>query len=119
MNLEARVWFVGFHAAAALDSFLFFMSFGSEGLTSRPSPGVSSALGVGPVLGLTFAKFSSFSRPTDALLNLEPGGGQGNLATHTVAQDCVDCVLFIYLFIKNDLCHAFSAKHPPPSRDCR
>ena len=32
-------------------------------------------------------------RPADALLSSEPGGGQGNLATHTVAQDCMFCLL--------------------------
>ena len=31
--------------------------------------------------------------PADALLSSEPGGGQGNLATHTVAQDCI-CLLY-------------------------
>ena len=79
MNLEARVWFVGFHAAAALDSFLFFMSFGSEGLTSRPSPGVSSALGVGPVLGLRFVSFFLFLivLPTPPRLQPRAGGRSG------------------------------------------
>ena len=35
---------------------------------------------------------SFFCRPADALLSSEPGGGQGNLATHTVAQDCMFCL---------------------------
>ena len=34
-----------------------------------------------------------FGCPADALLSSEPGGGQGNLATHTVAQDCMFCLL--------------------------
>ena len=37
---------------------------------------------------------SSFCRPADAPLNSEPGGGQGNPATLTVAQDCMFCLLF-------------------------
>ena len=34
-----------------------------------------------------------FCRPADALLSSEPGGGQGKLATHTVAQDCMFSLL--------------------------
>ena len=54
---------------------------------------------MGTVLGLIFASFffAFFSRPADALLSREPGGGQGNLATHTVAQDCV--ILFFTFFV--------------------
>ena len=50
------------------------------------------------------------------------GGGQGNLATHTVAQDCMLCLLFfamhVILFVMHvilySLCYAFSARHFPP-----
>ena len=100
MNPEARPWLVDFHAAAALDSFLpFFVGFGAGELTPRPSPGVSSAFGVGSVhvLGLIFASYSSiFSSCRWPLLSPETADDQGNLASHTVAQDC--CVLCTYLF---------------------
>ena len=48
------------------------------------------------------------------------GVGQGNLATHAVAQDCV---LFCFIFfvmhvILFSLCFAFSARRFPLSRDC-
>ena len=39
-----------------------------------------------------------FFRPADTLRSPEPGGGQGNLATHSVAQDC--------LFVSYSLCDA-------------
>ena len=47
------------------------------------------------------------------------GGGQGNLATHTVAQDCVSfCFIFFVIHvIFSSLCNAFSARHFTPSRD--
>ena len=38
-----------------------------------------------------------FCRPADALLISEPGGGQGNLATHTVVQDCMFCLIFFVM----------------------
>ena len=63
-------------------------------------------------MGLVYASFFFFSRPTDAFLSPEPGGGQGNLATHTAAQGCV---YFIFVFIRS-LCYAFSARHPPLPR---
>ena len=49
-----------------------------------------------------------------------PGGAarQGNLATHTVAQDCVMFIFFVMRVILPSLCYAFSARHTPPSRDC-
>ena len=54
-------------------------------------------------------------RPADALLSSEPGGGQGNLATHTVAQDCVFLSSFIsdacYFVIS--LPYVFSEALPP------
>ena len=37
----------------------------------------------------SFFFFWFLFRPADAPLSSEPGGGQGNLATHTMAQDCV------------------------------
>ena len=49
--------------------------------------------------------FVFLCRPADALLSSEPGGGHGNLATHTEAQDCVflsyvlcDACYFCFLF---------------------
>ena len=44
--------------------------------------------------GLQVFRVRFFCRPADALLSSEPGGGQGNLATPTVAQDCICCLLF-------------------------
>ena len=62
--------------------------------------------------------FVFFCPPADAVLSLEPGGGQGTLATYTVAQDSMFCLLFfvmhVFLF---SLCYAFSTRHFPPSRD--
>ena len=53
-------------------------------------------------------------RPADALLSSEPGGGQGNLATLGVAQDCMFCLLFFVMHvILFSLCYAFSARHFP------
>ena len=49
---------------------------------------------------VTAGSSCSFScPPADALLSSEPGGGQGNLATHTVAQDCIFCLLFSLLSV--------------------
>ena len=59
--------------------------------------------------------FVFFCRLADALLSSEPGGGQGNLATHTVAQDYIFCLLFFLMHvILFSLCYAFSARHSPP-----
>ena len=61
--------------------------------------------------------FVFFCRPADALLRSEPGGCQGNLATYTVAQDSVFCLLFFVMpVILFSLCNAFSARHSPPRR---
>ena len=57
---------------------------------------------------------SFFCRPADALLRSEPGDGQGNLATHTVAQDCMFCLLFLRHVVLFSLCYAFSSRHFPP-----
>ena len=59
-----------------------------------------------------------FCRPAGALLSSEPGGGQGKLATHTVAQDCMFCLLsdarcFVFSFDMRFRLGTF-----PPSRDC-
>ena len=66
-----------------------------------------------------FCRVRFFCRPADALLSSEPGGGQGNQATHTVAQDCMFRILS---FVNTSFCfligYAFSARHLPPSRDC-
>ena len=92
------------------------MGFWAGGLTSRLSPSVSSAFGVDSILGLMFASFSYFSRPADTILNLEPGGGQGILAySYSGAGLCV--MYFIFYF--GTLRYAFSARHSPPSPDCR
>ena len=48
--------------------------------------------------GLWVFRVRFFFRPADALLSSKPGGGQGNLATHTVAQDC--------MFLSSFLCDA-------------
>ena len=40
-----------------------------------------------------------FCRPTDALFSSEPGGGQGTLSTHTVAQDCMFCLLSFVMHV--------------------
>ena len=60
-------------------------------------------------------------RPADALLSSEPGGGQGNLTTHIVAQDFASFCFsfFVTHVILSSLCCAFSARHFPPSQDCR
>ena len=59
--------------------------------------------------------FVCFCRPADALPSSEPGGGQGNLATHTVAQDCMFCLLlFTINVILFSLCYALSARNSPP-----
>ena len=39
--------------------------------------------------------FVLFFRPADALLHSEPGGGRGNQASHTVAQDCMFLSYFL------------------------
>ena len=60
-----------------------------------------------------------FFRRADALLSSEPGGGQGHLATHTVAQDCMFfCLLFFVMHVLFSFCNAFSAinRHSPPLR---
>ena len=40
-----------------------------------------------------------FCRPVDALLSPEPGGRQGNLATYTVGQDCIFCLLSFVMHV--------------------
>ena len=61
----------------------------------------------------------SFVLPTPSSVPSR-GGGQGNLATHTVAQDCVlFCLFYVMHVILSSLCYAFSARHFPPSRDCK
>ena len=57
--------------------------------------------------------FVFFCRPADALLSSEPGGGQGNLATPTVAQDCMFCLLFFVMHVILFSLYAFSARHFP------
>ena len=55
-----------------------------------------------------------FCCPTDDLVSSEPGAGQGNLATHTVAQNCMFCLLFFLMHVMLFyLCYAFSARHFP------
>ena len=74
---------------------------------------VIGPLNLGTGLQVFHAHF--FCRPADAFLNSEPGGGQGNLATYTVAQDCIFCLLFFLMHvILFFLCYAFSARHFPP-----
>ena len=62
-----------------------------------------------------------FFRPADALVVSEPGGGQSNLATHTMAQACMLC-LFHFFFVTHVLLFSlswrFQVGNPPPSRDC-
>ena len=58
-----------------------------------------------------------FFRPAGALVSFEPGGGQGNLTTHAVAQDCMFCLIFFAMHvILFSLWYAFSARHLPPPR---
>ena len=58
--------------------------------------------------------FVFFCRPADGLLSPQPGGGQGNLATLAVAQDCMFCLIFFLMHvILFSLCYAFSARHFP------
>ena len=40
-----------------------------------------------------------FCRPVDALFSSEPGGGQGNVSTLAVAQDCIFCLLFFVMYV--------------------
>ena len=54
--------------------------------------------------------WSSWRRP----LQLRVGGGQGSLATHTVAQEYMFCLFFVMHVILFSLCYAFSARHFPP-----
>ena len=64
-----------------------------------------------------FFRVRFFFRPADPLLSSEPGGGQGNLATHTVAQDCMFLSYFLVVHvILFSLCHVISATHFPSSR---
>ena len=51
-----------------------------------------------------FFVFVFFCRPADALFSSDPGGGQGNLATHAVAQDC----MFLSYFLCDARCFVFS-----------
>ena len=46
-----------------------------------------------------FSCYVFFCRPTDALLISEPGGGQGNLASCTVAQDCMFSLLSVVMHV--------------------
>ena len=96
------------------------MGFGAGGLTSRPSPGISSTFGVGSVLGLISAPFSYLPRPAHALLSPEPWGGQGNLATHVQWHRtvCYLFYLFIYYLFVRFVVH-FQLGTYPLSRDCR
>ena len=56
-----------------------------------------------------------FCRPAAAPLRSGPGGGQGNLATLAVAQDCMFCLLFFVVHVTLfSLWYAFPAKHSPP-----
>ena len=43
--------------------------------------------------------FVCFCRPADALFSSESGGGQGNLATHTLAQDSMFCLLSFVMHV--------------------
>ena len=57
---------------------------------------------IGPLnrgTGLQVFRVRFFCRPADALLSSEPGGGQGKLATHTVAQDCMFCLLVFVMHV--------------------
>ena len=60
-----------------------------------------------------------FFSPADALLSSEPGGGQVNLAAHTVAQECMfrllSFVMHVVLF--SLLICVFGWASPPPSQD--
>ena len=59
--------------------------------------------------------FVFFCRPADGLLSPQPGGGQGNLATLAVAQDCMFYALFLVVHvILFSLCYTFAARHFPP-----
>ena len=49
--------------------------------------------------GLWVFRVRFFCRPADALLISEPGGGHGNLATHTVAQDYMFFLLFFVMHV--------------------
>ena len=91
----------------------------------RPADPLHSVLGQG--LGNWAAKlrhrtvdFSCsffFCCPADALLSSEPGGGQGTLATHTVAQDCMFCLLFFFMRVILFLsAMRFQLGTPPPRR---
>ena len=56
-----------------------------------------------------------FSRPANAVLSSEPRGGQGNLATHTVAQDCIFCLLFFVMqIVLLSLLRCVFSLAPPP-----
>ena len=60
-----------------------------------------------------------FFRPADSLLSSEPGGGQGNLDTHTVAQDCMFYLIFSVMHAISFLFGMrFQLGTSPPSRDC-
>ena len=68
---------------------------------------------------IIFPDLSERFRPCNSLLLvlltpptvLEPGSGQGNRTTHTVAVNYV-CVFFLLSFCS--LCYEFSATHSPP-----
>ena len=93
MNLVARPWLVDFHAAAALDSFLFFwvlrsgfFSLGGFLHFKVRVWGVSYLIGMGHGMGNRGAKLrhrtvgfscSFLFRPADALFRPEPGGRPG------------------------------------------
>ena len=126
-NFNVRVW--GVSCVIGLGSLVpafFFLSYCPPPLSAGPGvvPFCSSVcfssvpptppLNAGPWSGSSgrqteardrrFFVFIFFCRPADALLSSEPGGGQGKLATHTVAQDCMFCLfpfwctLFCFLF---------------------
>ena len=70
------------------------------------------------VVGRTEKK--KHGRPADAFLGPEPGGDQGNLATQYCGTGLCFCPIFFMVHvILFSLCYAFSARHFPPSRDCR
>ena len=55
-----------------------------------------------------------FCRPADAFLSSEPGGGQGNLATQTMAQDCMFCLIFFVMHVTLfSLCYTLSGRRFP------
>ena len=87
------------------------MVFGARRLTSRPTPGVSSAFGVGSVLGLIFASFHFFL----VLPTHYSADSRGAARVMWLLIQWHRTVLY-YLFYFCSLCYAFSARYFPPPR---